>query len=197
MEIRALNHTWRVFAASSSTSKTANNIFLRASLVFNMHIYKASILPGSFFEKSNKPPWISSSELVGWINWENYVFQVQKLLTCLDSFVLRRKTSSVMRRLSRLIPAGCVFSHPQSAQFFVVVAAWSRWRSILFKSGVRQAATTTKNCALCGWEKIRIPWEWGGWVGALLRKSSVGGRNCLNKWIIFGLEKHNFPNLLK
>ena len=24
---------------------------------------------------------------------------------------------------------------------------------------------------------------------ALLRKSSVGGRNCLNKWVIFGLEK--------
>ena len=43
--------------------------------------------------------------------------------------------------------------------------------------------------------KIRIPREWGGWVGALLRKSSVGGRNCLNKWVIFGLEKHNFTKL--
>ena len=37
-------------------------------------------------------------------------FQVQKLLpTCLDSFVLRRMTSSAMRGLSRLTPAGCVF----------------------------------------------------------------------------------------
>ena len=33
------------------------------------------------------------------------------------------------------------------------------------------------------------------YIGALLRKSSVGWRNCLNKWVIFGLEKHNFTNL--
>ena len=75
---------------------------------------------------------------------KNYVFQVQKLLTCLDSFGLRR-TSSVMRRLSQLIPAGCVFFfHPQSAQFVVVAAGRTQ---------------RTKSCALCGWEKIRIPRE--------------------------------------
>ena len=42
------------------------------------------------------------------ILWK-YVFQVQLLLTCLDGFILQRKTSSVMHRSSRFTPTGCVF----------------------------------------------------------------------------------------
>ena len=106
-------------------------------------------------------------------------FQVQKLLlTCLDSFV-RRRTSSAMRRLSRLTPVGCVFfpiHRVHSFCFFV-------YDQLLQQQTVHPR-----------WEKIRIPREWVGWVGALLRKS-VGGRNCLNKWVIFGPEKHNFTKL--
>ena len=43
-------------------------------------------------------------------------------------------------------------------------------------------------------KKIRIQREWGDWGGALLRKSSVGGRNCLNKWVILELKDIIIPN---
>ena len=49
-----------------------------------------------------------------WINmtWFNNLVKLcfsSPKITCLDNFVLRRKTSSIMRRLSRLTPAGCIF----------------------------------------------------------------------------------------
>ena len=135
---------------------------------------------------------------------ENCVFQVQNLLMFWDSFILPRRTSSVMRQSSRFTPRGCVifFSSVECKVLCTELrrikeAIWIRMRlvkSLIAMKEFTLLVTCTISCyneEICIQRMRKIMHLTG------VSKFSIIERNYLETWVSFWLRKHNFHQYIK